>query len=66
MTKTIRINDEDLQYVREHQKEGENDQVTLKRLLHTPVLPTATGGNQIDYARIERIVKNALESALAR
>ena len=75
MTKTIRIIDADLKYVRELKQPEERDQDTLHRLLLPSMLPTATGGNrpptleQIVEALkpvIGRETKNAVESALAR
>lgn len=63
---STRITDEDLTYIRKVRAIGEKQEDTLHRLLSQTRSPSATDGNQIDYARIERIVKNALESALAR
>ena len=42
---STRITDEDLKHVRNSQKEGERQEETLHRLLHTAMQPTCTGGN---------------------
>lgn len=77
MGRTIRITDEAFSFMRENQKPNENDQDTISRLIKpqstpesqiiTNIKPQSTNPQEaIDYARIEKIIKNAIESAMAR
>jgi hypothetical protein len=62
MTKTIRIMDSDFDFIRANRSKEERDQDTVHRLLAR----AQDKSELIDYARIEKIVKNSVESAMAR